>query len=177
MLLGLLIAGINVRSALPAEGCGDCFGVITAHDQLVELSALEVHPDTARGVVMYDGKDLRLARGEGADGHRPGNACAHTQPVDRAHGVVEHLDCSDGSERDLDLSVNGFHLFHRSQTHHQLVSVNDELGHVVLLRQRVLPETNQYPIRPQRMEIGSFWPGCSKVLRRPPVGQLMCEYL
>jgi hypothetical protein len=73
---------------------------------------------------MNHGEDLGLARAEGTDGHRPGNACTDTKPVDRSHGVVEHLDCPDRPDRHPDLSVNGFHPLHCSQAHHQLVTIN-----------------------------------------------------
>jgi len=122
-----------VASTWLAQGRGGCFWVITAHNQLVELSTLKIHSDTAWGVVMNHGEDLGFAGSERAYCHRPGNACTDTKPVHRSHGVVEHLDYSDRPERHPDLAVNGFHPLHCSQTHNQFASINDELGHVVLL--------------------------------------------
>jgi len=122
------------RSTWQVQGRGDGFRVITAHDQLVELSTLQIHPNATRGVVMNDSEDLGVSGSECPYRHRARNARRDSEPVDRSDGVIEHLDRPHGLEGHFDLAVNGFDPFHRSQTDHQLVPVHDDLGHAVPFR-------------------------------------------
>lgn len=148
-----------MTSAWRTQSRGDRFGIITTHNHLVELSTFEIHSDTAWSVVMNHGEDLGVAGAEGAYGHRPRNARTDTKPVDGSHGVVEHLDCPDGPERHPDLAVNSFDPLHCSETHHQFVSIDDELGQVVLLHQSVALLTDHLPYSARPEEVWSnVWP-------------------
>ena len=59
----------------------------------------------------------------------PGDAGANADPVDRAHGVVEHHYRFDGIERHSYFAMDSFELLCRAQVHDEVVPFDDQFGH------------------------------------------------